>query len=112
MAIQSVATANHEPAAGWTKHDLWIGNKAVLTVAMGRDCREFQPQREHCRSLNLMIQGLAQATKSLIYQAENDTSIETNFVIQPLEEIANAIILFSQLSEAVRAELDGKEVNA
>lgn len=105
MATESVAT--RAAAQVGSSHDLWTGGGNVLTVRLDRDCKEFPPTSDHCAEISNMIQGLARAAKSVVFQAENDVR-ETTFLMQPVEDIANAIILLSQLSEAVRCEKEGR----
>lgn len=99
MATESVATAG-------STHGLWISDKTVLTVAVDRKSNEFPPHWEQCKSINQMIQGLARAANAVVYHAENDEQTDTFFALQPINDIANAIILLSQLSEAVTDELN------
>lgn len=106
MATESVATRPDTEAG--SSHDLWIGGGNVLTIQLDKDCKQFPPTSNHCADLSNMIQGLARAAKSVVFQAENDMT-ETTFLMQPVEDIANAIILLSQLSEAVRSELEGQQ---
>lgn len=100
MDTQSVATS---PADHGGTHDLWLRD-AVLTVALDKNGKDFPPELDHVSSLNMTIQGLARALKAVIYHAENDSSVEASFAIQPIEDIADAIILLSQLAAAVQVE--------
>jgi hypothetical protein len=105
MASKSVATTDN-PAASGSKHDLWIGadGGAVLTITIDKRSMEFPPDIKQCHRLNEMIQGLARATRAVAYAASNDPSGNTDFEMQPVEEIADAILVLSQLSAAICAE--------
>ncbi|UJJ58237.1 hypothetical protein [Rhodanobacter denitrificans] len=107
MANASVTTATGKASAKTgSKHDLWItGGDKVLTVTIDKQCKEFPPETEHCRHLNNTIQGLARAAKAVVFHAENDS--DASFAMQPIEDIADAIILLSQLSDAIRSEVGG-----
>lgn len=94
------------PKPASTNVDLWIGARDVLTVQIDRCSDKFEPEAKHCATLNSMIQDLARAAQAVIYHAENDTSTETSFALQPLDGLLSGIILFSQLSEGVRIELE------
>lgn len=87
------------------EYGLWIG-KEVLTIAMGQSSLAFEPTLAQTGHLNKMIQGLARAAKSVVVHAEDDK--HTEFVIQPIEDIADAIILLSQLATAVQDELNAR----
>lgn len=106
MADGSVANVStpQAPALSGSEHGIWIGDE-VLTIVVDKDCDGFPPSTEQCKSLDRMIQGLARAIKSVTYQAENDTTQCGIFVRQPIEDLADAIILLSQMSEAVRHEM-------
>jgi len=109
MAKKSVAIATGSASVErGSKHDLWItGGNAVLTVTIDKQCKEFPPETEHCRYLNNSIQGLARAAKAVVFHAENDSTVDTSFAMQPIEDIADAIILLSQLSDAIQSEVGG-----
>lgn len=103
MAIESVATLPVSQAG--TEHDLWVGGRNVLSIRLDLGSKHFPPAPHHCADINQMIQGLARSAKAVVFQAENETDgVETSFLLQPLDDIADAIILLSQLSEAVRSE--------
>lgn len=109
MAITSVAieTGSSSVEKG-SKHDLWVaGGNMVLTVTIDKQCKDFPPETRQCGHLNNTIQGLARAAKAVVFHAENDSKVETSFAMEPIEDIANAIILLSQLSDAIRSEVDG-----
>lgn len=95
-----------------SRHDLWIGEREVLTVGIDKDSREFPPVFRHCDDLNGMIQGLARAAHAVVYQAENDNAVETSFALQPISDIVRSIILLSQLSQAVIEEMCRTESGA
>ena len=84
------------------KFDLSIAGGNVLTILLDGKCREFPPDADTCANLNLMIQGLARAARAVVYHAENDDEIDGMYAMQPVETIADAIIMLSQLSEAAR----------
>lgn len=109
MALQSVATNPVSPSAG-TNHDLWIDGNNVLTIRLDRDCKQFPPAHRHCRDLNRMIQGLARAAKAVVFQAENGQE-DADMLMEPLERIADAIVLLSQLSDGVLREIDAPEAS-
>lgn len=94
-------------AAGGSKHDLWIGgdNGDVLTITIDKHCKRFPPGLKQCQLLNDMIQGLARAARSVAYHARTDLSADTEFLMGPAEDIADAIMLLSQLSAAISAEV-------
>lgn len=100
----AVTPAFAKPTDG-SEHSLWIGGEeCVLTITLNKHSRAFPPTTEKCDYLNQMIQGLARAAKDVIYRATNDANTDPEFVIQPVDDIADAIILLSQLSEAIRSE--------
>lgn len=113
MADGSVAKVRtpKAPARSGSEHGIWIGDE-VLTIVVDKDCAGFPPDAQQCKSLDKMIQGLARAMKSVTYQAENDTTQCGIFVQQPIEDLADAIILLSQMSEAVRHEMARGEKSA
>lgn len=105
MATESVAIKTiAPPPATHREHDLWIGDKRVLTIGLDAESRAFPPDVEHLPAINNTIQLLARAAKAVVYYAENQGG-DTAFLMQPVEGIANAIILLSQLSDAVQHEL-------
>ncbi|GGA01367.1 hypothetical protein [Dyella caseinilytica] len=99
----AITPANANPMKG-SEHGLWIGEHDVLTIAIDQQSKKFPPTIDHCSQLNKMIQGLAIAAKAVIYRAENDSSIDTSFAMLPIGDIADSIIILSQLSEAVALE--------
>ncbi|MCD7097187.1 hypothetical protein [Stenotrophomonas sp. MMGLT7] len=101
MASESVSTRPNTESG--SPHDLWLMQE-MLTVGLTRDSKGFPPEADHCVEINRMIQGLARAARSVVYQAGTDTTQDAQFAMQPIDEIAAAIILLSQLSEAVRIE--------
>jgi hypothetical protein len=103
MASASL-TADSQQARSGSNHDLWIGAGSVLTISINKQSKAWAADEEQCGYLNRMIQGLARAAKSVKFHADNDVSVDTDFVMQPVEDIADAIVLLSQLSEAIRAE--------
>ncbi|WP_158881467.1 hypothetical protein [Rhodanobacter sp. L36] len=106
MATESVSTRKRQPSAAQrSKHDLWIADDKVLTITVDRKCKHFPPEVEQCDRINEMIQGLARAAKSVIFHVENDTGSDAEFATRPIGDIANAIILLSQLSTAIRTEI-------
>lgn len=105
MATESVATGQiSTKAASSYPHDVWIGRDDVLSIGISRNPQGFPAVVEHCDRLNDMIQGLARAAKSVVYQLENDDKADPSFVAQPVESLMEAIILLSQLSTAVQHE--------
>lgn len=84
------------------KFDLYISGGNVLTMLLDGKCNEFPPDADTCANLNLTIQGLARAARAVVYHAENDDQVDALYAMQPVESIADAIILLSQLSEAAR----------
>lgn len=104
MATESVTTAG-------STHGLWIGDDCVLTFDINKASREFPPSLDQCTKLNAMIQGLARAARATVYYAENAPS-NADFLMQPVEDIADAILLLSQLSQAVLDETQRREVKA
>lgn len=82
-------------------HDLWIGDK-VLSIGLAPKLGHFPADPEQIENLNQMVCDLARAAKGVLYHAENGEG-EVEFLVQPVEAIADAIILLTQLSEAVRA---------
>lgn len=106
MAMHSVANRTDEALASrGSDHDLWIGEKRVLTIVLDRKGKGCPPHTEHCKSLNRMIQDLARAAKAVVYQAENDVNQDATFITQSIDGIAEAITLLSQLSTAVQSEV-------
>lgn len=105
MANESVAVAG-VPAMGGNRCDLWFGGSGgeVLTITIDRHSKAFPPRWTHCQLLNDTIQGLVRATKAVAYQASNDSSADAEFLMQPIEDIADAIMILSQLSAAISAE--------
>ncbi len=96
-------TTQTEPQAV-TSHDLWIGND-VLTIALDTDTRAFPPHAKQADGLNNIIQLLARASKSVTFHAENLEGGDAEFLVQPVEGIADAIVLLSQLSDAVNSRI-------
>jgi hypothetical protein len=87
-------------------HDLWIGNK-VLTISLEKDSKGFPPAPEQVAALGSMVQLLARAIKAVAFHAENAPEGDgtADFVLQPVEGIGEAILLLTQLSGAVQAEM-------
>jgi hypothetical protein len=100
----AISPANRKSAGGG-EHALWIGGggESVLTFTLDKN-HHFPPHADQCAYLNQMIQGLARAVKDVMYRAENDVNTDSEFASQPIVDIVDAIIMLSQLSEAVRAE--------
>ena len=86
-------------------HGLWIGENCVLTVGVDKRSMEFPPAYEQVLAINNVIQNLARAAKAVLYQVENDSDGDACFQMQPVEGIADAIVLLSQLAAAVQHEL-------
>lgn len=104
MATESVATltAAEIPSAG-SEHELWLGNGDVLSITLNRESKGFPPTADHIQPLHYMLQGLARAAKCVVDRAGD---VEVNeFNMQPVSDIADAIILLSQLAEGVRHEI-------
>lgn len=97
---------NPARAEGAREYALWIGGDhgSVLTISIDKRTKGFPPDFEQCQLLNDMIQGLARAARSVAYHARTDLSADTEFLMGPAEDIADAIMLLSQLSAAVCAE--------
>lgn len=95
MATESVATSGSE-------HGLWLNIDQVLSITLNRESQGFPPTLDHCTRINTMIQGLARAARSVMFHAER---AEDEFVAQPVEDIADAILFLSQLSNAVQEEV-------
>jgi len=95
--------ADARPDAGGATCDLWIGGGSeVLTLSIDKHSKAFPPDIKQCQALNNTIQGLARAAKAVVFHADNDS--DTSFAMQPVEDIADAIIILSQLSAAISAE--------
>lgn len=99
----AVTPSNAQPIRG-SQHDLWISERYVLTISIDKQCNYFPPIAEQCGQLNEMIQGLARAAKAVTYHAENDEKADSAFSMQPIDNVMDAIILLSQLSQAIRSE--------
>jgi hypothetical protein len=107
MKPESVDTAiDTAQTMSGSRHDLWIGGDGgeVLTITIDKYSKAFPPDVKQCQLLNDMIQGLARATRSVVYHASNETSVDTEFVTQPIEDIVDATMILSQLSAAICAE--------
>ena len=89
------------------EHAVWVGNDNVLSFALDRHSKGFPPAQSQVGELHRLIQELARAAKSVIYQAEND-STDPAFTMQPVEGIADTIILLSQMAAAVQSEVNAK----
>lgn len=112
MATESVneSTRNSDQVSqdGRPLHYVWIGGgESVLTIAFDKGGLSCPPQADQCKQLNSTILGLARALKSVIHHAE-DGPEDTSYLMQPAEDIANAIIFFSQLSAAIQSEISGE----
>lgn len=94
------------------EHGLWIGDDCVLSIYLTKDRINWPAEPDHVRKLNRMIQGLARAIPGVMWHAHNDESVDTEFAIQPVEDLAAAIILLSQLSEGVSKQLEARAVGA
>lgn len=94
-------------AMGGRRCDLWIGggDGEVLTITIDKHSKAFPPDVKQCARLNDMIQGLARAARSVAYHARIEPSADTEFLMGPTEDIADAIMLLSQLSAAICAEV-------
>lgn len=100
MATESVTT---DQAVG-TEHDIWLTDERILTITLNKQSKQFPPEMDHLPVINEMICDLARAANAVVYQAENDPKAEESFLIQPVNAIANAIILLTKLSTAVHEE--------
>jgi len=106
MKPENVAiTPANTQSTGGSEHALWIGGggDSVLTFTLDKTSG-FPPNTDQCAHLNQMIQGLARAVKDVMFRAENDVHTDSEFASQPIVDIVDAIIMLSQLSEAVRVE--------
>lgn len=109
MATKSVATQQQKAVSSNGKeYDLWLRGGTVLTVGVDRNCKAFPPDRQNIAAINQTIQDLARAAKAVVFHAGNAGEDEgsTEFLMEPIEGIADSIIFMAQLSEAVREELD------
>lgn len=88
-----------------TSCDLWVGKALVLTVGLDKATKGCPADPQHIVALSRMVQGLARAQRAVAFQAENDTSNDASFLVQPIEDIADAIVLLMQLSDAVQETL-------
>lgn len=113
MATETVAhpLSMSKAHLGGSTHDLWVGNSKVLTVGLDRNVTSFPPRLEHLEDLNEMIQGLSRASKLVASQLDHDED-DPAFLLGPMEAIANAIQLLSQLSSAVTQELRRPEASS
>lgn len=85
---------------------LWISND-LLAVNIDRQSVPTEPK--HAVLLQDMIQGLARAARAVAYQVQTDDKADPEFLVQPIEDIANAIVLLSQLSAAVSEDIERGE---
>lgn len=90
---------------GGSNVDLWIGDD-VLTVKVDRASNNFPAVPEQCAKLAWIIQDMARAAKAVIHHAENDSG-DTTFNYGPLDGLLDGILLLTQLSEGIRAEVAG-----
>ncbi len=91
-----------------SEHGLWIHGGNVLSVTLDRESKGFPPDLKCCGSLNRTIQGLARAIQSVVYHAESQGSelpVDGEFLMQPVEDLTDAIVLLSQLSDAIVHEV-------
>lgn len=88
------------------EHDVWIGPEHVLSLKLDKGTRGFPPSQEIAQAMGRMIQGLSRASRAVIHHSEDQR--DPAFHMQPVEDISDAIILLSQLREAVESEI--KEV--
>lgn len=93
---------------GLNEVDLWLAGNDVVTLMVDPNSDMSRPGPENCAHINQMIQGLARAARAVVYHAENDDRVDTEFAMQPIESIAESIILLSQLSEGIRVAMDNK----
>lgn len=101
-------TTDELQCPGIKEVDLWLAGNDVVTLMVDPNSKMSRPAPENCANINQMIQGLARAAKAVVYHAENDDRVDTEFAMQPIESIAESIILLSQLSEGIRLAMDGK----
>jgi hypothetical protein len=109
MATKSVATQQQKAvSSNGNEYDLWLRGSTVLTVGVNRATRAFPPDRQNIAAINQTIQDLARAAKAVAFHAENADEAEgsVEFLMRPIEGIADSIIFMAQLSEAVREQLD------
>lgn len=95
---------------GIRTHDLWLGDK-VLSIGLAQKLGPFPADPEQIDNLNQMVCDLARAAKGVLYHAENAEG-DAEFLVQPLEAIADAIILLTHLSDAVRSTTGQSEKGA
>jgi hypothetical protein len=92
-------------ATDGSTHSLWIGEH-VLDIHIDKSCNGWKPNLEQCHALNTTIQGLARAAKAVIFHSQNDPKTDITFAMDPISDIADAIILLTQLSDAVQHEVN------
>lgn len=92
-----------------TQCDLFLARGDVLSISLDPDGKNFPPTEAHCASIQEMIEGLARAARAVVYHAENDTATDACYAMQPVESIADAIVMLSRLSEAVRLSAKRKD---
>jgi hypothetical protein len=91
----------HTAEPGITQCDLWVRGGDVLTVWLDQNHKmSFPAEAVVIAPLNDTIRDLARAAKAVLYSAENQEG-GFDFLAQPLEGIADAIILLTQLSNGV-----------
>ncbi|GAB3094940.1 hypothetical protein [Lysobacter terrae] len=103
--MNAEATTAQRAVVSNRTHDLWLGDR-VLTITIPGDSKGFGPDAEGLAALAGMIRDLSRATKAVVYRVENDgDGSNAEFHTYPIDGISDAIILLSQLAEAVNAEL-------
>lgn len=95
----SVPIDTAEP--GITQCDLWVRGGDVLTVWLDQNRKmSFPAELPLIAHLNDTIRDLARAAKAVLYSAENESG-DTLQLIQPIEGIADAIVMLAQLSDGM-----------
>jgi hypothetical protein len=108
MATTSI---NPETEAART-YGVWITCNQVLDIGLNRHSKGFPPDAKQVAALNGMIQGLARAILAVKYHADNDTESDEEFLMQPVEDIGNVIVLLSMMADAIQKELHADEPRA
>ena len=90
---------------------LTLSGDIVVEMSLGQNAFGFPPSAEQVSSINDTIQLLARAAKGVLLSAESDRN-NSDYLMQPIEGIVDAIAFFSQLSQAIQGELNAGSVPA